>query len=73
MTGVPEPQDNHAEIMCRFASACLRKMDCLIKDLDHVLGNETSSLSMRFGLHSGSVTAGVLRGARERFQLFGKA
>ena len=28
-------------------------------------------VSMRFGLHSGSVTAGVLRGAKARFQLFG--
>jgi hypothetical protein len=26
---------------------------------------------MRFGLHSGPVTAGVLRGAKSRFQLFG--
>ena len=26
---------------------------------------------MRFGLHSGPVTAGVLRGERARFQLFG--
>ena len=26
---------------------------------------------MRFGLHSGSVTAGVLRGEKSRFQLFG--
>jgi class 3 adenylate cyclase len=26
---------------------------------------------VRFGIHSGPVTAGVLRGARSRFQLFG--
>ena len=26
---------------------------------------------LRFGLHSGPLTAGVLRGARARFQLFG--
>ena len=26
---------------------------------------------MRFGMHSGPVTAGVLRGDRARFQLFG--
>ena len=30
-------------------------------------------LSMRFGLHSGPVTAGVLRGEKSRFQLFGDA
>ena len=28
-------------------------------------------LSMRIGLHSGPVTAGVLRGEKSRFQLFG--
>ena len=26
---------------------------------------------MRFGIHSGPVTAGVLRGDKQRFQLFG--
>ena len=35
------------------------------------LGPDTADLSMRFGLHSGPVTAGVLRGERSRFQLFG--
>ena len=35
------------------------------------LGPDTAELSMRFGLHSGPVTAGVLRGDRARFQLFG--
>jgi Adenylate and Guanylate cyclase catalytic domain len=28
-------------------------------------------LSLRIGMHSGPVTAGVLRGERARFQLFG--
>ena len=32
---------------------------------------DTGDLSMRFGLHSGPVTAGVLRGEKSRFQLFG--
>lgn len=31
----------------------------------------SAELSMRIGLHSGPVTAGVLRGDRARFQLFG--
>merc|ERR1740117_2016495 len=34
-------------------------------------GEETANLSMRIGLHSGPVTAGVLRGQKSRFQLFG--
>ena len=39
----------------------------------HFLQNrpDTSELAMRFGLHSGPVTAGVLRGEKSRFQLFG--
>ena len=40
-------------------------------DLCYMFGDETKSLSMRFGLHSGPVTAGVLRGEKSRFQLFG--
>jgi class 3 adenylate cyclase len=47
------------------------KMQELTKKLEEVLGTDTSALSMRFGLHSGPVTAGVLRGERGRFQLFG--
>ena len=32
---------------------------------------DTAELGMRIGLHSGPVTAGVLRGEKGRFQLFG--
>ena len=46
-------------------------MQELTKKLEVALGPDTASLSMRFGLHSGAVTAGVLRGERSRFQLFG--
>ena len=35
------------------------------------MGPDTSDLGIRIGLHSGPVTAGVLRGERGRFQLFG--
>jgi 3'5'-cyclic nucleotide phosphodiesterase/Adenylate and Guanylate cyclase catalytic domain len=35
------------------------------------LGPSTGDLRARCGLHSGPVTAGVLRGAKARFQLFG--
>jgi hypothetical protein len=35
------------------------------------LSSGTAALGMRFGLHSGPVTAGVLRGEKSRFQLFG--
>ena len=43
----------------------------LTKRLEANLGPGTASLGMRFGLHSGPVTAGVLRGEKSRFQLFG--
>jgi hypothetical protein len=39
--------------------------------LENTLGPDTSELGLRIGLHSGPVTAGVLRGERSRFQLFG--
>lgn len=34
-------------------------------------GPDTCDLAVRVGIHSGPVTAGVLRGDRARFQLFG--
>jgi Adenylate and Guanylate cyclase catalytic domain len=43
----------------------------LTKALDATLGPGTSELALRFGIHSGPVTAGVLRGEKARFQLFG--
>lgn len=39
--------------------------------LEQLLGPDTAELKLRAGLHSGPVTAGVLRGERARFQLFG--
>lgn len=46
-------------------------MQDLVKTLERQLGPDTAELGMRFGIHSGPVTAGVLRGERARFQLFG--
>lgn len=70
-TGIPEPQKNHAQIMARFARTTLIKINRLTKDLEAQLGPGTADLAMRFGVHSGPVTAGVLRGQKSRFQLFG--
>jgi class 3 adenylate cyclase len=47
------------------------RMQALVKKLEVTLGPDTGDLSMRMGMHSGPVTAGVLRGERSRFQLFG--
>ena len=57
--------------MSRFAHECLTRMNKLTKQLEVVLGPSTGDLRARVGLHSGQVTAGVLRGEKARFQLFG--
>jgi class 3 adenylate cyclase len=69
--GLPEPCDEHAIVMARFTRDCLEKMNELVRKLETTLGPDTANLAMRAGLHSGPVTAGVLRGDRARFQLFG--
>ena len=71
VTGLPEAQPAHAIIMTKFASECCIKLNELTHQLEVRLGPDTGDLAMRFGLHSGPVTAGVLRGDRARFQLFG--
>lgn len=71
VTGLPDPQERHALIMVRFAFDCMEKFHVITRKLERVLGPDTTELSMRCGLHSGPVTAGVLRGERARFQLFG--
>lgn len=70
-TGLPEPQPDHAVRMVKFAQSCMDKMPELLLALTPTLGDETADLQMRVGMHSGPVTAGVLRGRRSRFQLFG--
>ena len=69
--GVPQPRDDHAVAMARFAVRCAQTMYRVTKELELTLGPDTTDLDIRIGLHSGSVTAGVLRGERARFQLFG--
>jgi len=71
VTGLPEPDENHAVSMARFAYQCIVKMHDVCNDLEGFLGPGTDELAMRIGLHSGPVTAGVLRGQKSRFQLFG--
>ena len=62
---------DHAVVCCRFAIECSLILDALVRELEVEFGPDTADLNMRFGLHSGPVTAGVLRGERSRFQLFG--
>jgi hypothetical protein len=47
------------------------RMHELVQRLEVTLGDDTGDLTLRVGLHSGAVTAGVLRGEKSRYQLFG--
>jgi hypothetical protein len=69
--GVPEPRDDHAVAMARFARESLAKINVLTDKLEGTLGPGTEELTFRIGLHSGPITGGVLRGENARFQLFG--
>ena len=71
VSGLPEPRLNHAATMARFARDCIVEHSAAVKNLERFLGPETGDLRLRVGLHSGPITAGVLRGERSRFQLFG--
>lgn len=66
VTGLPDPRPNHAVAMVRFASECLERFRLLLPKLEVMLGPDTADLAIRAGIHSGPVTAGVLRGERSR-------
>ena len=71
-TGLPQAQPHHATIMVKYASDMIRKLrDLIATDLADRLGEDTRDLALRVGIHSGPVTAGVLRGDKGRFQVFG--
>ena len=71
VAGIPSPQPEHAVIMVRFAEECIEKMHQVTSKLAVTMGPDTAALAIRVGLHSGTVTGGVLRGQKARFQLFG--
>jgi hypothetical protein len=71
VTGLPNPQGDHHLRMVRFARQALQTVSVLTTEMEVTLGPGTRNLGFRIGLHSGPVTAGVLRGEKSRFQLFG--
>jgi class 3 adenylate cyclase len=71
VAGMPDARKDHAVVMARFARDCIFQMNVLSHKLETTLGPDTADLSFRCGLHSGPVTAGVLRGQNARYQLFG--
>jgi len=71
VAGVPEKCDDHAISVTRFSRDCMHKMSTLVRKLEILLGPDTADLQLRIGINTGQVTAGVLRGDKARFQLFG--
>ncbi|CAB9524809.1 Receptor-type guanylate cyclase gcy [Seminavis robusta] len=71
VVGIPNPVPNHAIVMVKYARAIISKMHSLTKVLEKRLGPDTADLSLRVGINSGPVTAGVLRGKRNNFSVFG--
>jgi len=55
--------------MAKFAMDILIKFQELVKTLEVELGPDTGDLALRIGMHSGSVTAGILHVERPRFQV----
>ncbi|KAL3930610.1 MAG: hypothetical protein SGBAC_011690 [Bacillariaceae sp.] len=66
-----EPSEDHANIMASFAREIVDRFGQLVGMLEMTLGPDTGELGIRVGIHSGPITAGVLRGDKSRFQLFG--
>lgn len=48
--------------MAKFACKCMKRFSILVKQLVATMGPDVTTLGLRVGLHSGPVTAGVLRG-----------
>ena len=68
---MPDPRKDHVVVMAKYAMDCLTVMSQVTERLVLDLGPDTNNLKLRIGLHSGPVVAGVLRGDKSRFQLFG--
>jgi class 3 adenylate cyclase len=71
VAGLPDPRVDHALVMAKFAKDCINSMRRVCASLEVTLGPDTTELMLRVGMHSGPVVAGVLRGDKSRFQLFG--
>ncbi|CAJ1939564.1 unnamed protein product [Cylindrotheca closterium] len=70
-TGIPTYRKDHAVLMVKYAHKISRAMTHMTQTLETTLGPDTADLLLRIGIHSGPVTAGVIRGEKARFQLFG--
>ena len=64
LDAVASSHKDHAVARSRFTREFMERMHQLTRQLEVVSGPDTVNMSMRYGLHSGPVTAGVLRGER---------
>jgi class 3 adenylate cyclase len=58
--GLPDPRKDHAVVMARFARDCLFRFNVVTKQLENLLGPDTSELGLRIGIHSGRTFFAVL-------------
>lgn len=68
VTGIPVPVADHAIVLTQFAFEAREKVRQVCQKLERE-GLDTARLDMRFGIHSGATTAGILRGTKSRFEL----
>jgi class 3 adenylate cyclase len=47
VTGLPEANPQHAEVMARFARDCLDQFDIVVQGLELKLGPDTGDLALR--------------------------
>ena len=50
-SGLPQPQEDHAILMAKFAQSCIVKLHIVTADLVRTLGEDTAMLDIRVGLH----------------------
>jgi class 3 adenylate cyclase len=67
VTGLPDPMPNHASVLAQFTVACSKKTE----EMQKKNPNWANGMQFRFGIHSGPIIAGILRGQKSRFELFG--
>jgi class 3 adenylate cyclase len=52
VTGVPEPQVDHAVIMAKFSTECLLKLRHVLSKMAEQFGKDTLELNMRIGRYN---------------------
>ncbi len=53
--GLPDPRDDHAVIMARFAVLCMRRFRDVVMELEVMLGPDTADLGLRAGVSETTV------------------